>query len=228
MPFFNLFGKKDQSGITPGLEVELEISTGRERDVFVVEVISVDQKTVTLTPPHDLSDIAKFSLGLEISAHAEVGEKIGSFKASVVSIEKRPPAIVISRPEKVEWREKTQQEQQRRNFVRFAAALPLAYSPAKGVDREATTIDISGNGLSMMADAPIPIGRDVAIRLKLPEKEIRCVGRVVRSIPYAKTGAAKGKQEVAMSFVDIELKDQDLIVRHIFERQRQLRRRGLM
>ena len=179
--------------------------------------------------PHKGQDLVRdFQAGMTVSVHYELGEKLAAFQAKVVESQEdnSPPTLVLAQPKQVEWKDKTGQEIQRRNFVRLEEALTIVYSPTRGIFREGTSIDISGNGLSMVIDLQLDLGKLITLTIPLPQKKISCTGKIVRCSAYGK--GARSKFEVGVHFQNLEPANQDIIVRHIFERQRDLRRRGLL
>lgn len=227
--FFGLFGKKEEpfsKWLEPGQELELELSENNEKRVYLTDLISIGSKSLALSFPLGEENRGVFAPGKGVDVHAEIGGKVASFYVFILSSDSK--GLNLSLPEKIEWKEKTESLQQRRNFVRFETALSVFYAPFQGVKREGTTLDISGNGLSMVNELELKSGTILPIALKLLDKEIKCKAKVIRSKPYSKSIVGQQRYETAVSFVDIETKDQDSIVKYIFDKQRELRRRGII
>ncbi len=98
---------------------------------------------------------------------------------------------------------------------------------ADGAPREdvgAITENLSGGGVLLRAAAPFPAGTVLAIRIECGGTvgTLALDGRVVRCDPL---DAGDHPWRVALAFVDPPVATQDLLVRFLFERQRELRRR---
>ena len=118
---------------------------------------------------------------------------------------------------------------QRRSAVRVPINLSAQASelPARGdraEDIAAVTENLSGGGVLMRAAAPFPPGTVLAVRIECGGSvgTLALNGRVVRCDPLD-TGDHPWR--VALAFVDPPIAAQDRLVRFLFERQRELRRR---
>jgi len=115
---------------------------------------------------------------------------------------------------------------QRRAFVRVEASLEVACLFAGVKKFVATTMDISGGGLSMTTDEP-------SLHLQ-PEDELACWLLVpfrngsIEHIPFigsvVRTKFVNDGLLVMMRFVEISESDRQKIVRYVFERQIELRK----
>ena len=111
---------------------------------------------------------------------------------------------------------------QKRAYFRVDADLSVSYwllsesSPlAKSIN---TPVNISGGGVRLPVDSALPEGTEIGLEIVLEiaqPRVIECVAQVVRT--YDMGGGAK---QVALSFVDIELEDQDAIVSYCLSEQR--------
>jgi PilZ domain len=119
---------------------------------------------------------------------------------------------------------------QRRSAVRVPINLTAQASEIQGADGApsegigAITENLSGGGVLLRAAAPFPAGTVLAIRIECGGAvgTLTLNGRVVRCDPL---DAGDHPWRVAMAFVDPPAATQDLLVRFLFERQRELRRR---
>ncbi|MDH7576742.1 MAG: PilZ domain-containing protein [Bacillota bacterium] len=138
------------------------------------------------------------------------------------------PVIIVERPKKVT-------RIQRRNFLRIPAVLPLTFSILEGPERvsrpeifHTETVDLSGGGA--MIKTPVKLSKDeyLEMELTLPRKgTINIVGRVVRT-QETKKGSTGLIYLTGIDFEVIDESDRDKIIAFVFERQRELRRKGLM
>jgi PilZ domain len=121
---------------------------------------------------------------------------------------------------------------QRRGSVRVPIQLIVraAARDARGVDASATlaaiTENLSADGALVRLEQPLTIGDvlgmafqcgGVAGTIQATGSVVRCEKRDARTRPW----------RAAVSFRDIDRVDQDRLVRHLFERQREIRRREL-
>ena len=138
--------------------------------------------------------------------------------------------LILSQPADVLWAEQQASDAQRRQFVRLEVAVPLEFWLPSGVARETLTHDISGSGLSMMTLFSLDAGTSIKLKISLPDKKIDTNAKVIRckTLKEDTTKGGRPRYEVALIFVNLDTNKQDAIMRYIFERQRELRRRGLM
>lgn len=115
---------------------------------------------------------------------------------------------------------------QKRAYFRVDADLSVSYwvleeecPLARSIQ---TPVNISGGGVRLPVDEPLPEGVKLGLELVLdgPEpKVVECAARVVRSYEGGPTG-----KQVALTFVDLEEEDQDAIVAYcLAEQRKQLR-----
>lgn len=228
---FGFFKKKGPAiELLPGeeavIELHRETSEGvLDNAVLLTEVVESDAKSISFLAPTEHNRPVPFSPGEVIVIQVDKGENTAKFQSEVVELLEQvtPPLLVVAQPKSVGWGPKDVEAAQRRQFVRLEATLPLEFKTGAGVVRQGVTNDISGSGLSMVTAFPINVGSLVKVRLALPEKKIESSAKVVRC-----NQLQPQKFELALSFTDVSVTDQDTIVRYIFERQRELRRRGLI
>jgi c-di-GMP-binding flagellar brake protein YcgR len=122
---------------------------------------------------------------------------------------------------------------QRRNFVRVAAWIPLAFSILKDTEDFAEkkifrteTVDISGGGVLIKSPLKLSEGDRLEMEIQLPKRgPVSARGQVVR---------VEEKKEqppvylVGVAFTEITETDRTKIIRFVFERQREMRQKGLI
>ncbi len=119
---------------------------------------------------------------------------------------------------------------QRRNFVRLNVRVPLEYTIVSddiGLPEtySATTKDLSGGGLRFDSKVELAINTELEMILDIPRQgKITAVGQVVRCIPLE----FSPKYSIGVEFTLIDKKDRERLIRFIFERQRELRQKGLI
>ncbi|MBI2266990.1 MAG: PilZ domain-containing protein [Armatimonadetes bacterium] len=227
--FFGIFRRKPTIEFGESEKVELELKgEGEEEDsrMFLVEVLAYDAKTITVTAPKSENQMLELPEESSVTINVEREEYTGTFETQVLFVDKEasPPTLQVAQPADVSW-EETEKVAQRRRFVRLEIALPVDFRTQAGLARSAVTSDLSGSGLAMMLALSLPEGSGIALKLHLPQKTVTVGGRIIKVAPIQ---GAPGKYRIAINFANITEADQDTIMRFIFEKQRELRRRGLM
>ncbi len=109
---------------------------------------------------------------------------------------------------------------QRRNFLRVPIMLNMTYA-VKAEDEtlefiKTHTLDVSGGGIRFMSNEIYPPDTPLMVKIELPLPDkleefetIETEGKVIRTIN------TDNKHHIAMKFSDINIKDQDSIVRFI-------------
>lgn len=122
---------------------------------------------------------------------------------------------------------------QRRQYFRFDCSIPVFFyiqqspeSSEEYIEISGHTIDISGGGLSALIDKPVNKNKIIQGKLELESSgHIDFEGRVIRCIKDIINDEIK--YFMSISFVDIDYKKREKIVRFIFDQQRLLLKKGL-
>ena len=85
------------------------------------------------------------------------------------------------------------------------------------------SLDISGGGLRIEADDPLPLNATVHVRIHLPgrTKPIRARARVKR-LEEMGSGSSE-KRYLSLGFEEIEPEDQEELVRFVFQQSQEMR-----
>lgn len=231
---FGFFKRAPVADLGKGEEVELEVYSeeNEQNDIFVTEVLGVTRKEIMLIAPLKQNKAMSFGAGTEITVHFTREDFVGTFTSRVINeeLDSPPPVLTLSQPSDIFWGELKDIDAQRRQFVRLEASVPLEFWLPSGVARETLTHDISGSGLSMITLFALDTGMSVRLKISFPDKKIDTNAKVIRCKPLKEdtTKGGRPRYEVALTFVNLDTNKQDAIMRYIFERQRELRRRGLM
>ncbi len=120
---------------------------------------------------------------------------------------------------------------QRRDFVRIPDALTVWYRIADPPLRRSAQViqtiskNISGGGMLLSVKGDHPLKGDVLeLQIKLPVGIVQAKGLVVRSDPSRGTDL----WDIGIRFTQINDKDQRTVVQHVFNRQTELRKAGLI
>jgi hypothetical protein len=141
----------------------------------------------------------------------------------------------VERSEQPRWvlrRAGTVQRGQRRDAVRAPLVVPVQLGPDTA-RAGGTTADLSEGGLRCVLDkGPVPdwleapgqaIGTVVQVSVQLSDLTVSCLGEITRRFPRE-----DARTELSVRFVGMSEHDQDEVRRRIFDRLRDLRRRGLI
>lgn len=134
------------------------------------------------------------------------------------------PVLIVERPQTIT-------RIQRRNFVRIEASLPIYFQLLEeetGEIGEGRTVDISGGGVLFTTRAGwIRANHLLRVRVDLPQLEpVVCIARVIRVGQNRISGVVYN--QVACKFEDLREGQRDTIIKFIFERQRELIKKGLL
>lgn len=125
---------------------------------------------------------------------------------------------------------------QRRNFFRFEYTLPVGYKVINTLNPmeyennryiKTITKDLSGGGISIRLMEEIKEGKLLECVLELGKsKNIVFIGKALRLSKYDIN--EKFKYEVGIKFIKIEDRDRERLIKFIFDKQRILRKKGLI
>lgn len=214
--------------LKPNTLVEIEVEKGEYKGVYHSRIEEVREDTLVLAMPIKRRKVVLLPEGLQIIVGIVRGGISYSFESTILRrIRSHLPLLVINKPGEARKR-------QRRAWVRVPAVLDFSYALVnlEEADKElefyrAQTLDISGGGLMFAADHSFSPGDRLKIILELPPGEkLRLEARVVRVV--ANPSEAWRRFSIGVEFTEIRERDRDRIVRWVFERQRELIKRGLL
>ncbi|HHX40444.1 MAG TPA: hypothetical protein GX715_10805 [Armatimonadetes bacterium] len=199
--------------------------------VYTTRVEATDPDEFTVAAPYDDRGVVPFHAGdrVEVRSDNEVGQI--RFEAYVRGRrQEKVPVIALAWPH-------TYERQQRREYVRVPIRIPvlLIFPEADGHPElrcEAQTRDLGGGGLQAQWFHPDPfpelMGRRLVAEIELPDGggPVRAAGMVVR-VREAGTETTP-IAELGVEFVQVSERDRNRICRHIYNRQIELRKRGLL
>lgn len=125
----------------------------------------------------------------------------------------------------------------RRRFVRIEAELPFYFrdlnDPAslKKPMVMGTTKDISGSGALVVSPAnmrQLPPGAKLQIEMVLPGRRFPIRGKARVSRMWSVQSGLKEIQNIAIEFTELKNQDREDIIKFVLEKQRELRRKGLI
>ncbi|HHY97486.1 MAG TPA: hypothetical protein GX509_01970 [Firmicutes bacterium] len=125
----------------------------------------------------------------------------------------------------------------RRRFVRIEVELPFYFrdlnDPAslKKPMVMGTTKDISGSGALVVSSVnmrQLPPGAQLEIEIVLPGRRFPIRGKARVSRMWSVQSGLKEIQNIAIEFTELENQDREDIIKFVLEKQRELRRKGLI
>lgn len=119
---------------------------------------------------------------------------------------------------------------QQRAFVRIAIAIPLELQIIDEQEEQqepyyVSTKDLSGGGLRIICQQPLPIGTKVLVKIQLPEMgEVQTNGEVSRN---EQPQADRQLFWIGIKFLDIKEFSREKIIKFIFKKQLEQRQKGV-
>jgi c-di-GMP-binding flagellar brake protein YcgR len=217
-------GLYDPLKVNQPVEIELpEVGKVRYRS----RVEGIFSNKITLAAPLQQGQIVDLSPGTKVKVSYADQLAVYSFISRVISLNRpSPPTVTLGEPYDF-------QRTQRRNFVRVEANLSIVfaqvdenYEPVGGTC-SGTTVDLSGGGLMFICNVELKCGDILDTTVYISDKDsAKALGRVVRFVENRPK--AKQKYSVGLEFTVIEESERDKIIKFIFNRQRELRQKGLL
>lgn len=208
------------------LKLNQKVTIQKESDqngkFYTSYIAAMEGDTISLATPMHHGRLILFNRGDKIRVYAWPL----MFVSEVLSRRLFPhPLLVVQRP-------RVFIKEQKRAFVRLEASVPVMVweltggplSKPAGTEVKTHTVDLSGGGALLVYPRDLKPGTWLEMEIDLPNK-VRCRAQV-RRVEHIEQGLEKVR--LAVEFVEITQADQDKIMAFIFERQRELRRRGLL
>ena len=116
---------------------------------------------------------------------------------------------------------------QRREFYRLDDIFDFRYfNQQTNQWKEATTLDISGNGMRCITNEELKKGTQVLCELKLDiDKKSYMITNLAEVIDTVSVSIVEKRFETRWVFVDIPTNKQDIIIKYIYDEQRRRRRK---
>lgn len=206
--------------------VELELPE-YDKDCYRSRVEGIFGNKITLAAPLKGGQVVSLSPGTAVKVIYKDEMAIYTFISHVISQEcLNPPTVTLGEPY-------DKQRIQRRNFVRLDANLTIVFSKVDenlepvGEVCWGNTVDISGGGVMFACSAVLKCGDVLYTTVHFSDNDsVKALGKVVRFVENPST--AKFKYSVGLEFTIIEELERDKIIKFIFNRQRELRKKGLL
>jgi c-di-GMP-binding flagellar brake protein YcgR len=212
---------------------EIIVNEEGYKGVYASRIEEVNDTTLTLAMPFYRGQIVPLRPGLNIKVSFSKERIVYSFETTILKRVRPPlPLLIVKKPVEAERR-------QRRAWVRIELSIPVKYRRWKLGDSlqsnsdstadftETSSIDISGGGMMFTTNEKLQQGDLLFVSLEIPDfgpLNVKSrITRISRTPP-----AAKAKYFVGVEFLDLRENDQDRIVKIVFDRQRELIKKGLL
>ncbi len=209
-----------------GQSVQVEVNQGEYAGRYTSRIEDVSRRSFALAMPTKKGELIPLPMATHVTVSYTVGDSVKGgviqFEARVLGFAEDPvPCLILSLPNNVE-------RIQKRQDVRLECLMGLKYR-IRGITgplsdwRKAYCSNLSGGGLTLVDHEDLSNGLRIDIELPLPRITIRVVGEIVRKIDYNKDSSTFN---YGVQFTVIDEFTRDSIIKYIFERQRELRRKG--
>ncbi|MCX7709901.1 MAG: flagellar brake protein [Clostridia bacterium] len=217
-----------------GIKLELELINSLGQKIgqsYISQLIDMsDDQTIKIAAPIHESRLMLITPGTRIRA-IFLDEKHGllSFQGAITHRERTESIISLHVKIDGEF-----EKIQRRNYFRLDTLLNVTYClyngeaiddksapPEPSPVKKGITRNISGNGASIVIEEEVVKGSSIDLTIWLTrETSIKVIAKVIRCTLLENT--RDKKYELGLYFMKISQKDQDVLVKHIFDQQRLL------
>lgn len=206
------------------LKVRSLESLGQPAHATRVEDVA-DETIVVQRPTHNYQPV-RMPKGSRIElllSMVEPSTAAGKYRAETVVVDEifqSVPLLRLAVPE--QW-----ERSQLRKFFRVPTTISAEVRTLQTGDDwvSARTRDLSGGGCRLAVPAPLERGQTLEINLTLPSGPLQLKGTVTRI--EGEKGRRGEHTVVGIKFIDIEEKQREQLIRYGFERQIELRKKGI-
>lgn len=220
--------------------IEIEIKHGPYAGTYSSRIEEIKDDALEIAIPSKQGHLLPLHEGTWFMGKFAQGGSLYIFKAKIkhVALHQNVPAWIIGKPAVID-------KIQRREFVRMDVRLPVLikihlenekilsiegkkYSAKEleGKEWKANTKDISGSGAKIITNLPIPEDVNLSLTFELPESGVFYTLATVKRTELVNTEL--GIYWVGVHFIGLTEREKDKIVRFIFKKQAELRKRSLL
>lgn len=208
--------------LSHGLAVELIALEGKYEGHYRTRIEEVGERLLMVGAPFENGELVPLHEGTKVKLVFWDETAVYSFEGKIMQRIAVPvPMFVLELPD-------TFDKIQRRNYVRVPALFPVIF---RMVTREglsdffnATMIDLSGGGMRFTTKERIEDKSLLYVQISLPTGEIQTPVRVIRVEKIEETKV----YSVSTEFYEISERERDKIIRCVFDKQRAMRKKGLV
>ncbi len=212
--------------LTKKIDVIVEDPETGHRLTYSSRIEDIGEDSMTIAAPYRRGSFLPPWTGRTFSGRIAGDKCAYIFKSALLQYITDPiPLWVIAPPTDVK-------KVQMRSYVRLDIVLDVKLEfPGEGDGGDGggsrvistLTRDISAGGIRVVVSKPLVLGKKVKIILPLPEADtVEAVGEVLRNIPPENPGE---RHTAAIEFIDIKEKNRGKIVKYIFRKQIERRKK---
>lgn len=213
-----------KSKLFQGQVVELAVSEGEYQGRYRTRIEEVGEKILSVGAPYEHGKVVPLREGTKMTI--TFWDKIAaySFEAEIIQRTAVPfPVFVLEFFDSI-------QKVQRRNFVRVSVVYPITFQMVnqEGLSKiyEGTMLDLSGGGMRFTTKELVENNSLHYVQLALPNVDLQSFVRVclVEVIEDSKPKL----YSVSVEYQDFSERERDQIIRFVFDKQRDMRQKGLI
>jgi c-di-GMP-binding flagellar brake protein YcgR len=207
--------------IYEGLSIELVVHSGEYRGKYRTRIEEVGKRILSIGVPVAEGQFIPLREGTELEIFFADNISAYSFSSIIIKRIAFPiPTFIIEFPQRII-------KVQRRKFVRVEVIRPLIYrilgETGLSEERQGFMNDLSGGGLLFKSEEKIPLKTVLLLKLMIGTNEMEILGTVIRSLKEDNDCYL-----VSVEFDEISEKTRDIIIKYIFDIQREMRKKGLV
>ncbi len=194
--------------------------------VYKVRVEDITDDTITVSAPVANGTIVPMRRGMRLILGISKEDALYGFYTEIIDRKGgQVPVLIVKRSP-------TSRRIQRRRYVRINGEIPIEIKvvkrpdPAKPMpklDRNSIREkNISGGGMLMVTQESLERGTVLQILMEFPTGRVKVMGEVRRVQKNVETE----EYEVGLAFLDLNEKDRDKVVKYVYNRQIDLKRKG--
>lgn len=213
----------DNDFLRPNQRLQVEVLTGSLAGKYVSRVEDVETDKVAISLPTASGQGVPLRPGTSMKLTVMTESALYQFETSVLERKQlgAVPVLVVSKPDSMK-------KVQRRSFFRVSAVLSAQYRFLSSVDsystepfKTAATKDISGGGTCLVLLEDVKKEQLFELKIELPKMGF--VNAVARAVMVK--GDSGKKKDVALEFAIIDESEREKVVKYVFQRQAELRRK---
>lgn len=206
--------------------VQIEVKEGPFAGKYYSRIEDVRERDLIIGAPIYKGEVINLRPETLITVIVTGENALYQFESKVLTTEISPlPLLVITKP-------KDMQKVQRRSFFRIKVSIPVEYRPLQDILENsneefklAETVDLSGGGALLLLSEEFP--KETILELRLHLKENTVVPAVGRVVLIKDEKRRDKKKMLAVEFIVIEERERDKIIKFVFEKQREERKKQL-
>lgn len=205
----------------------VEMSVVDTQEKYFSRVEDVKDEGIIVAAPVKQGQVVPIAAGTALNVTILGENDMYNFQTQVLARGQLGPVPVVTlmKPDNMK-------KVQRRNFFRVEASLPCSFRilpevTAMSMDPfiDARLMDISGGGAMVVTEHPVVREMILELSISLPQNQIV---PAVTKVVFVKEGkGGDKKRELATVFLVIEEPDREKIIKFVFKRQQELRRKEL-